>query len=88
MSIDANPDIVADVRGPQALPVAFINTIVTRIGSLYEVWIKFGKKFYPIAKGEAEAMNAKAERVRRFASDPFAPLPSSVADFVVMAKGI
>jgi len=80
---------VAEVRGPQTLPVAFINTIVARCGNLFEVWIQFGKRFYPVAKGEdLDAINAKADRVRRFAADPLAPCPSSVDDFVAMAKGL
>lgn len=79
---------VADVKGPQCLPITTINVLVCQVGSIFETWISWGKKNWQIASGTLEQMNAKRDRINAFAADPFAPAPSSVADFVGMAKSI
>ena len=85
---EANPELVVDVKVPDQSYTAFINTLVTKCGETFEVWIRFGRKNWQIADGTLEQMNAKRDRIRRFIADPFAPCPSSVEDFVGMARGL
>ena len=85
---EANPEVVADVRVPHQNYTAFVNTLLTKSGDLYEVWLKFGKKNWQIADGSLEEMTAKHNRVRRFIQDPLAPAPASLEEFVLMARGL
>ena len=86
---EVNEELVADVKTPLGPSyVAFINTLVTQCGETYEVWVKFGKRNWQIADGTLEAMTAKRDRIRRFVQDPFAPAPTSLEDFVTMARSL
>lgn len=87
-SNEANPELVADVTVPDQSYTAFINTLVCRVGDTFEVWIRFGKRNWQIADGTLEQMNSKRDRISRFIRDPFAPAPSSIEEFVEMAKGV
>lgn len=84
---EINEEVVADVKTPFAPSyIAFINTLVTKCGDKFEVWVKFGKRNWQIADGTHEAMFAKRDRMRAFIADPSAPCPSSIEDFVKMAR--
>ena len=85
---EANPELVAEVKVPDQFEVKFINILVTAIGDVYEVWVKWGGKNWQIATGSLEQMNMKKDRIRAFVDDPFAPCPSSLDDFVAMARGL
>lgn len=80
-----------EVQKPSSLaplPTTLLNITVTQCGHNFEVWVRWGKKAWRIGVGTLDEMSSKADRVRKFASDPFAPLPGSVADFAMMARGI
>ena len=84
----ANPEVVAEVKVPDQFEVKFINILVTAVGDIHEVWIKWGGKNWQIATGTLEQMKMKEDRIRSFIDDPHAPCPSSLEDFVAMARGL
>mgnify|MGYP001577501211 CR=1 FL=1 len=85
---EVNEEVVADVKVPDQFEVKFINTILSKIGDTYEVGIKWGKKYWIIARGDLPSMEGKRDRTIRFIRDQFAPCPSSLEDFVEMARGV
>lgn len=88
MKYDVDESVVADVKVPHQSHVKFINIIITQMGDMYELWIKWGTHLYLIANGDLNEMNAKKERLSRFIHDPLAPEIPSLKEFARMARGV
>jgi len=80
-----------EVQRPSSLaplPVTMLDITVVQAGQFFEVWVRWGKKNWQVGTGTLEEMLDKRDRLLHFISDSHAPLSSSVAEFVELARGL